>query len=184
MNGRRLRREADYRFVPQDHSGTGIMAAIAPPKRVVDALTLSDEHAEPAHDLHTTLAYLGKVGEHSRGQLRDLPEVMNAWAEGQRPLRMKVGGAGHFLPSEEGGPHPLIALVSAPGLHRVQASLVDHLRRYRYNPRDDHGFTGHITLGYSRDHVRFLPKVEPHEWTARSVWTAIGEGRREHRFGA
>lgn len=177
------RRTAAYNFVPQDHSGTGIMVAIAPPRDVVDHLTLDDEHAEPAHDLHVTLAYLGKTGDHSLRQLADLPEVLDSWAEGHRSLRMKIAGAGHFLPSDESGAHPLIALVNAPHLHRVQAHLVDHLKRYGYRPSENHGYTPHVTLGYSRHHVRFLPKVEPREWTARSVWSAIGDRRQEHRFG-
>lgn len=184
MNGRWIRKEGSHVFVPQDHSGSGIMAAFAPPKHVTDHLALPDEHAEPEHDLHVTLAYLGSKDEYKPGHLRDLPEVMDAWAEGHKPLRLKIAGAGHFLPSDDSdGAHPLITLVNAPGLHRMQSHLVDHLKRYGYNPRENHGYIPHLTLGYSKHHVRFLPKVEPRSWVARDVWSAIGEERRPHRFG-
>lgn len=173
---------AGYTFEPQDHSGTGIMACFAPPKEVTDHLALDDEHAEPEHDLHVTLSYLGKTGEYSLRQLADLPEVLDAWSEGHKPKRLRIAGAGHFLPGDDGA-HPLIALVNSPGLHRMQSHLVDHLRRYGYKPREEHGYLPHITLGYSRHHVRFLPKVESREWTASGIWSAIGDRRQEHRFG-
>lgn len=174
---------AAYTFVPQNHSGTGIMACFAPPKDVTDHLVLNDDHAEPEHDLHVTLAYLGKTGDYSLRQLADLPEVMDAWSEGQRPFRLAVQGSGTFLAPAEGEPHVLHALVNAPNLHRVQAHLVDHLKGYGYRPSEKHGYIPHITLGYARHNVRFLPKVERKEWTAKGIWSAIGERRQEHRFG-
>ena len=175
---------AGHTFVPQDRSHTGIMVALAPPQHVVDALKLPDEHAEPAHELHVTLAYLGKTDDYSLRQLGDLPEVLDAWAEGHRPRRMKVQGAGTFLAPAEGEPHVLHALVNSPGLHRVQAHLVDHLKHYGYNPSEKHGYLPHMTLGCTKHPVRFLPKVEPHEWVAREAWSAIGNRRQPHRFGA
>lgn len=183
MNGRWIIKQGGHVFVPQDHSGTGIMAAFAPPKSVTDHLVLPDEHAEPEHDLHVTLAYLGSKDEYKPGQLRDLPEVMDAWAEGHKPVRLKVQGSGTFLSPGGDEPHVLHALVNAPGLHRMQAHLVDHLKRYGYNPRENHGYIPHITLGYTKHDVRFLPKVESRSWTARDVWSAIGDERRPHRFG-
>lgn len=177
------RKTAAHTFVPQDHSGTGVMVAIAPPKKVVDHLTIGEEHAEPAHDLHVTMSYLGKTDEYKPGQLRDLPEVVSSWAEGHRPLDMSVQGAGTFLAHDEDSPHVLHALVNAPRLHRLQAHLTDHLKHYGYNPREDFGYIPHITLGYVRHPVRFLPKVEPMKWQAREVWSAIGGKRQAHPFG-
>lgn len=173
---------AGHVFVPQTYSD-GIMAALAPPKEVTDHLSVNDPDAEAEHDLHVTLAYLGKTGDYSLRQLADLPEVMDAWAEGHQPLRLAVQGAGTFLAPGEGEPHVLHALVNAPGLHRMQAHLVDHLKRYGYQPRENHGFIPHITLGYTKHNVRFLPKVARKEWTARDVWSAIGGRRQAHRFG-
>lgn len=174
---------AGYTFLPQDHTGSGMMVALAPPRHVVDALTLKDEHAEPAHDLHVTLAYLGKTDEHSLRQMADLPEILDAWAEGHKPRRLTVQGSGTFLKSGEDQPHVLHALVNSPGLHRMQVHLVDHLKQYGYRPREDHGYIPHITLGYAKHDVRFLPKVSRQSWRADGVWSAIGDRRQEHKFG-
>lgn len=175
---------AGHVFLPQTHSGTGIMVAFAPPKHVVDNLVLTDPHAEPAHDLHVTLSYLGKTKDYTPSQLQDLPEVIDAWAEGQRPRQLTVQGSGTFLAADEGAPHVLHALVNSPGLHRTQASLVDHLKRYGYRPREEHGYIPHITLGYTKHDVRFLPKVGRSSWTANDVWSAIGDQRQAHAFGS
>ena len=176
-------RTAEHTFVPQDNSGTGMMVCFAPPKEVTDHLVMDDPDAEPEHDLHVTLAYLGKTGEHSKRQLNKLPYLMDEWAKQHGPVRLSVEGSGTFLAPEEGEPHVLHALVNAPGLHRMQAHLVDYLKEHGYSPREDHGYIPHITLGYVKHNVRFLPRVERKEWTARHVWTAIGEHRSDHRLG-
>lgn len=176
------RKTAAHTFVPQDHSGTGVMVALAPPKDVVDHLTIGEEHAEPAHDLHVTLAYLGKTSEYKPGQLRDLPEVLDSWAEGHKPIDLTLQGAGTFLAPDEESPHVLHALVNAPRLHLKQAHLVDYLKQHGYNPREDYGYIPHITLGYVKHPVRFLPQVKRMSWTANDVWSAIGGKRRPHRF--
>lgn len=177
------RKTAGHTFVPQDHSGTGVMVCFAPPKEVTDHLVLNDEHAEPEHDLHVTLSYLGKTGEYSLRQLADLPEVLDAWAEGHKPRRLSVQGSGTFLAPDENSPHVLHVLINSPGLHRMQSHLVDHLRGYGYKPRENHGYIPHITLGYTKHDVRFLPKVKRKEWTASEVWSAIGDRRQAHRLG-
>jgi 2'-5' RNA ligase len=149
---------------------------------VVDHLKIDHPDAEPAHDLHVTLSYLGKTEEYSLRQLADLPEILDAWAEGHKPLKAAIQGAGTFLAADEESPHVLHALVNAPGLHRVQSHLVDHLKRYGYKPREEHGYLPHVTLGYTKHPVRFLPQVKRMEWTARSVWSAIGGRRQPHRL--
>ncbi len=177
-----ISRQAGHIFVPQKHS-TGMMIAFAPSRHVVDSLHVNDENAEPEHDLHVTAAYLGKVAEYSPQQLQDLPEVMDSWAEGHKPIQLTVQGSGTFLSPDGEQPHVLHALVNSPGLHRVQAHLVDHLKKYGYKPREDHGFIPHITIAYTRHAVRFLPKVERKSWLAKGIWSSIGDERQEHPFG-
>jgi 2'-5' RNA ligase len=181
-NHAKISRQAGHVFVPQEHS-SGMMIAFAPPRHVVDSLHVNDENAEPEHDLHVTASYLGRTSDHDAHQLRDLPEVMDSWAEGQKPFQLTVQGSGTFLSPDGEKPHVLHALVNAPGLHRMQADLVDHLKKYGYHPREDHGFIPHITLGYVRHAVRFLPKVERKSWTANEIWSSIGDERRPHKFG-
>ena len=183
LNGYFGQRMAAHKFVPQDHNGKGIMVAFAPPQEVVDKLTLDDEDAELAHDLHITMAYLGKTDEYKPGHLKALPRVVSSWARSRKPIELTVQGSGTFLAPEEGEPHVLHALVNSPGLHRVQAHLVDHLKAHGYAARENHGYIPHITLGYTKHTVRFLPKVSRQSWTAKDIWTAIGGERQAHLFG-
>lgn len=174
-----LRTEAGHTFVNEPHD-SGIMVALAPPKHVVD--TLTQEGGEPRHDLHVTLAYLGKTGEYSPQQLKDLPDHVASWAQKHDGPNMLISGSGTFLRPDEDSPHVLHALVNAPRLHRIQAHLVDQLRAKGYNPREDHGFVPHITLGYTKHDVRFLPKVQRQRWKADEVWSVVAGDRKSHPF--
>jgi 2'-5' RNA ligase len=174
-----LRTEAGNTFVNESHGG-GIMVALAPPKHVVQSLT--QEGGEPHDDLHVTLAYLGKTGEYDPQQLKDLPGHVAAWAQRHDAPDMLISGSGTFLRPDEDSPHVLHALVNSPRLHRMQAHLVDRLKANGYNPREDHGFVPHITLGYTKHDVRFLPKVQRQSWKADQAWSVVGDERRSHPF--
>jgi len=174
-----LRTEAGNTFVEEPHTG-GMMVALAPPKHVVDSLT--QEGGEPDHDLHVTLAYLGKTSEYTPQQLKDFPGHVATWAQHHDPPQMLVSGSGTFLRPDEDSPHVLHALINSPRLHRAQAHLVDHLKNHGYNPREDHGFVPHITLGYAKHEVRFLPKVQRQRWTADDAWSVVDGQRKSHRF--
>lgn len=171
--------EAANVFLPNDHEGNSIMVALAPPQRVVDALR--QDGGEPPEDLHVTMAYLGKTKDYGKDHLQALPGKVAEWAQRHPRPQMSVEGTGTFLARGEGG-HVLHALVNAPGLHRMQADLVDHLREHGYDPREDYGYIPHVTLGYTRHDVRFLPKVPRMTWKASKVWTAVGGNRQGHPF--
>jgi 2'-5' RNA ligase len=144
--------------------------------------SLAQEGGEPRHDLHVTMAYLGKVNEYSAQQLKDFPAHVASWAQRHDAPEMLVSGSGTFLRPDEDSPHVLHALVNSPRLHRLQAHLVDHLKSQGYNPREDHGFVPHITLGYAKHEVRFLPKVQRQKWTSDDVWSVVDGKRRSHPF--
>lgn len=172
--------EAAHVFLPNDHEGNGIMVALAPPQRVVDAL--KQEGGEPPEDLHVTLAYLGKTKEYKPDHLANLTSHVAEWAQRHPGPNMAIEGSGTFLARKKDDPHVLHALVNAPGLHRLQADLTDHLKAGGYNPREDYGYLPHVTLGYTKHNVRFLPKVPRMSWKASKVWTAIGGSRQGHPF--
>lgn len=159
---------------PNGEEPTGIMVAIVPPKRVVRGLPLPDggEHPE---NVHVTLAYLGDKSEHTGEQVRDLPELIEAWAETQPRLEARVQGVGTFINE---GSHVLWAAVDIPGVNRMHVDLVDYLASHGFTVKDNHSFTPHLTLSYEERPVRFLPKVEPTSFTVREVWCCIG-GRWE-----
>jgi 2'-5' RNA ligase len=151
---------------------TGIMVAIAPPASVVKNIAV--EEGEAPKQIHLTLAYLGDTADYADDVVANLPEVIEAWAEGTQKFQATTQGAGTFVKSEEDGQHVLWAAVDAPGLHRIHTDLVDYLREHDFKPREDHSFTPHMTLAYGKHHFRFIPKIERQTWTVDEVWCCIG----------
>lgn len=172
---RRHGHEAAVRHVRREDSPEpeGIMVALVPPRSVVESLVV--EGGETPDNIHLTLSFLGKVSQYRRKHLDDLVEVVRAWAELQHPLPCRTQGAGTFV---NPGSHVLWASVDCPGLHRIQVSLEDFLRKHGYKPSEQHGFQPHLTLAYERHHVRFLPKITPTAWISSEVWVVVG-GRWE-----
>lgn len=166
-----IRGLAAIREAEGEHAG--IMVAIVPPASVVEDLVL--EEGAPADEIHMTLAFLGKTGDYGAQMLADLPEVIRAWAEGQKPMEAKIHGVGTFLPTPSSdAQHVLWAVVDSPGLSRVHVSLVDYLRAHGYTPSEEHAFSPHITLAYGKHHFRFMPKIEHTTFDVLEVWVAIG----------
>lgn len=149
----------------------GIMVAFAPPPDIVDHLVQED--GEPPQQLHVTLLYVGKDEDFSDKELAKLPELVKQWSKTQRPLKARVQGAGTFINGER--EHVLWASVDIPGGTRVHDSLVDFLRGHGLAIEEDHGWIPHMTLSYEKYHVRFLPKVQPMDWTIRDVWYCTGD---------
>jgi 2'-5' RNA ligase len=178
---------AKVREAPDDgEQHTGIMVAIVPPASVVESLVL--EEGESANELHVTMAYLGNTDEYSEALLGNLHEVVEAWAEDQAKFTALVQGVGTFLPASEDEQHVLWASIGSPRLHRLQASLVDHLKGHGYDPRENHGFCAHVTLAYGKHHFRFMPKVKRQTFKVHEVWVVVAGrwesiplGRPEHK---
>lgn len=151
----------------------GVMIALVPPQEVCEALEV--EKGEPTASMHVTLAYLGSKDEYTPTQLAALPGLVRDWADVHKPLTSKVGGVGTFVhPSQ----HVLWAAVDIPRGTTFRDDLVGYLEKHGYKIRHDHGWTPHITLAYGNTHFRFMPKVEPHEWSDQRIWCCIG-GRWE-----
>jgi len=156
---------------PKTAVSSSMMVAIVPPQKVIDHL-VQEEGTEDPEDLHITLLYLGKIARYSQKELRRLPELVGQWAKTQQPFTARTQGAGTFV---NDGEHPLWASVDIPNGGRIHDSLVDFLRGHGYDVQEDHGFVPHITLDYSKWHVRFLPKVTPMEWQVTEVYYCEGD---------
>jgi 2'-5' RNA ligase len=153
-----------------------MMIAVVPPASLVEDLVL--EEGESAEQLHITLAYLGQTSEYSEDMVNQLPELIEAWAEGQATIEATAQGAGTFVKSEEDGTHVLLCLIDAPGITRMHVGIIDYLKGHGFDPRENHSFTPHLTLAYGKHHFRFMPKVERQTWKVHEVWVCIG-GRWE-----
>ena len=158
----------------------GVMVAIVPPREVAEQL--AREGGQPVDDLHITLAYLGKTSDYAPMQLKLLPQVVGAWAAGQRPTSVRIGGVGKFNNSHK-GQHVLITTADIPGGAQMHTSLVSMLSRHRYKLPSEHGWLPHLTLAYVNEHFRFLPHIDEHRWEAEEVVTFIGGERHAARLG-
>lgn len=164
---------AEVRYVNTEGSQvdlSGMMVAFAPPAHIVEHVVQED--GEPPQQLHVTLLYLGHDEDYSDKELAKLPQLVRQWAKTQRPLKARTQGAGTFVNE---GEHVLWASVDIPGGTRVHDSLVDFLRGHGLAIEEDHGWIPHMTLRYDRWHVRFLPKIQPMDWTIRDVWFCTGD---------
>lgn len=159
---------------PNGEASDGVMIALVPPKRVINNLPLPEDGEHPSN-VHITLVYMGKIKDFTKAQVEYLPEVIEAWAETQRPLKATVQGVGTFA---NPGSHVLWAAADIPGGNHMWVSLADTLRGHGYKFAENHGWTPHLTMSYEKHHVRFLPKVERMEFQVREVWCCIG-GRWE-----
>ncbi|MGG7574098.1 HK97 family phage prohead protease [Streptomyces sirii] len=126
--------------------GRGAMVALYVPAGIAGKIAHLDGTAP--RDLHVTLAYLGDAGQ-LPGHPDDLAGIVAAALEGARPLTGKIGGIGRFPDSGDG--EPVFVPVDVPGLSELRERLFSALV---LSPlagalRTDHGFTPHITLGYS-----------------------------------
>lgn len=175
--------EAAVRNVPSrdgpDGASKSMMIAVVPPAEVIDHLqdvmAPLGENTEPREKMHLTLLYLGEEDDHPAGHLAKLPELAAQWAKTQPPFKAKVQGTGTFI---NGDSHVLHALVDIPRGHEIRTSLEGFLHGHGIHFPRDHNFTPHVTLAYSGHRMRFLPKIEPHEFPVDSVWFCRG-GRRE-----
>lgn len=163
-------RDIDLSQVKADAEGSW-MVAIVPPKHVAEAL--AQEDGEPPEQLHITLLYLGKTGRDlTEKQAEKLPELIRQWAKTQPVLHARTQGAGTFV---NDGEHPLWASVNIPRGTWAHNSLVDFLTGHGYKIAHSYGWIPHITLDYSKWHVRFLPKIEPMEWDITEIWLCHGD---------
>lgn len=150
---------------------TGMMVAIVPPREVAEDLALPD--GEPVHELHITLAYLGKTPDYTAEQVAWLPELVGSWAARQHPVKVRIGGTGKFS-NESSGEHVLWAAADIPGGAQLHSDLAAFLEGHGYRLPSEHGWLPHLTLAYVHKHFRFLPKVAEHSWDAAEVWTCVG----------
>lgn len=134
---------------------TGAMVALVPTE--ADAARLAVDGGEPAGELHTTLAYLGKaadIPDDVRAQIVDA--IRSAVGEVFRPEYDLPVDADAFAVSvfNPAGDEPCIVLVlSGKELASIRADVIDTLREVAGLdlPKQHDTFVPHITLLYTGD---------------------------------
>ncbi|MFE3139641.1 2'-5' RNA ligase family protein [Streptomyces scopuliridis] len=124
----------------------GAMVALYLPAGV--ATKIAHRDGTDPRDLHITLAYLGDADQ-LPGHPDDLAGIVASALDGAAPLAGQIGGIGRFPDTGDG--EPVFVPVDVPGLSELRERVVSALV---LSPlagalRTDHGFTPHVTLGYS-----------------------------------
>ena len=130
-----------------DDSSTGVMIALVPSidmRAFIHTLGLGhDIDLEPPEGIHLTVAYLGKTDQIDRESFEN---IVRTTAQDFEPLLGKVGGAGVFANDDS---NVLWVSADVPGLDLLRSALVSKIIDAGIQIPADHGFTPHITVGYS-----------------------------------
>ena len=132
--------------VPSD----SVMVALYPSADAAEALKV--DGGEPAKDLHITLALPG-----AGASMDQVAAVVAQVLADHDPLTGHVGGLGIFPPGPGSDGIPIWRTVDVPGLAELRHDLVAALTEAGYAHQSEHGWTPHMTIGYS------LPSVAPIE---------------------
>lgn len=136
---------------------------------------LAVPEGEAPEDLHITIAFLGTVDGYSAEDLERITDIVGQVADGSAALRGTVSGVGRFRGDEA---DPFWAAVDVPGLDELRRRIVDALTAEGLEPRNEHGFTPHITLGFVEPGDPIPVETVPEEgFTIDRLEVAVG-GRR------
>lgn len=148
----------------------GVMVCFRLPDKL--AYTLSELGTEDVSNMHITLGYFGKPDEVDADALRAGVKV---FADKAPSLMAEVSGLGTFENDDE---NVLIATWDIPGIDRFRSDLMKYLTANGVEPYNNHGFTPHCTLSYSKEPFRKLPKLPDaakSRFAITDIWVAIGD---------
>lgn len=112
------------------------------------AKKLVQEGGEAADEMHVTLCYCEDVDKLGEEKIEKAFNVIRGVATEHAPLEGRVGGWGRFTGGKTNGKEVVYAVADVPGLTALREDLAERLTTIDVAPRDDHGYTPHITLKY------------------------------------
>lgn len=171
-------RTAALSTTASDTYADSVMVALRPSEATRKAFAAMDECTEVVEDLHVTLFYLGSIddlgGEMGKERLF---RALYGFAinSGYRGLTGTANGLGVFRNEQD----TLIVLWDIPGIAEFRTHLGARLAEHGVPMRtENHGFTPHMTLGYSDDTVSSLPDLPEGAGEKEifgSLWLVWGE---------
>jgi 2'-5' RNA ligase len=156
----------------------GVAVVLPVPADVAAQLALSTDGAEPATELHLTLAFLGTTKTIDDEQLAAIQAVVREWAATQPPVT--VSGSGRFCGDDKDAHY--LSFDSSP-LADCRESLCATLDAAKAPRLTQHGFTPHITLQYlAKDAPTPAPLAAraPLTFDRAALW--VGDERHEFPF--
>lgn len=175
----------------------GVMLALAVPEHV--GKKLHQEGGMHPDDMHVTLGYYGKVGEHiAEDHVEAMRKCVMKAAQGYKPINAAIGGLGRFNATKSSdNKDVLIGLVDSPDLHDTRDHLIQHVQKCSDvakageetkptgpAPFKNHGYTPHITLGYIDPEDKLsVHKLERQEFTFTHLMMAVGKEKKLYALG-
>jgi len=162
----------------------GVMIAFFLPLNLARKLALKNPNAEPAEDLHITVAYLGKRQDLSADDMSVASQVASNISMKYSPLNGNLGGVGRFTTNRSvEGSDVLYLSVDVPYLEEIYIDVVNQLRERGVPYKREHGYTPHVTLAYMEPDIKTaLNRLsEPIPITLDTISLTVGSGnnRRE-----
>lgn len=121
-------------------------------------------------DMHMTLVLLDDADE-LKPKIDLVKACLEQIASEYDVIEGKIGGLGVFTPDGNhenvSMAHPIYYSFDGPGLPKFQSDLVTRLKNIGMPVNEEHGFTPHITIGYTQNgtrgsdvlpHIDFSPK--------------------------
>lgn len=178
-------------------STPGVMLALIPPPEVAAKLR-QDGGMEP-DDMHVTLGYYGKLGEHiTQEQLDGMKKCVAKACQGYKPFKAAIGGLGRFTATASSdGKDVLVGLVDSPELHDLREDLLKAVQKSSTVTKDgeepapsgpthfkNHGYTPHITLGYiDVGDPLAVHKLDRDEFTFTQLVLQVGKDKTVYTLG-
>lgn len=172
-----------------------VMIAFYLPKSLAKSITvkpreLPDEleiELSPAEDMHMTLVLLDNA-DALKPKMPMVQACLEQIASEYAAIDGKIGGLGVFTPDgnqDVEASHPIYYSFDGPGLPKFQSDLMTRLKNIGLPVNEEHGFTPHITIGFTQNgtrgsdvlpHIEFTPKdVKFDEIQLR--WGNVEKGR-------
>ena len=154
-----------------DIEDTDTMVALMLPEAVASRIAV--DGGVPAEDLHVTLTFNGEMDDAAHQQLiEDVTEYAKSY-QGE-PLKGTIGGIGTFPAQDAEQGQPWWVPVDLPGL----ATFREQLAGVADGASEEHGYTPHITLTYTKDGEGPPTPVQQTPVEFGSVWVVRGNSDR------
>lgn len=149
----------DFAAAKKTAAHSGCMVALVPSPEVAASISLAASEfdgvrAEPAEEIHLTLAYLGKAADIDRATFMAAVQGIAAVAGGG--LTGTTSGWGTFDNADE---KVLWASMDVPGLDVLRMMVVEGLTAAGLPVATNHGFTPHMTAGYAEEPISAFPET-------------------------
>lgn len=162
-------------------AGRGLMVAFLLPEDVAQAIAIPG--GEPPEDLHMTLCYLGKLEDLAQETVERTLACVQAFTARRPPLAGQISGIGRFDASTTSdGDEVIYASFDSPELAGLREDLVRELEYEGAYPKNDHGFTPHITLAYVKPGEPGPERTLPIALRFDRILVATGDVREEFRL--